>query len=332
MRSARLYLALAMIFLLPVFANAQGKVHELEIHILSTQVVEDGLGEWGFSALVIADGHKILYDTGTHEDVVLRNLHELNVSLSDVQEVILSHHHNDHIGGLIALRKDAVQRNPDALARAYVAKGFFTDRKVDGVLRPQVRNLKVAYEATGGKFVEIDGLRELYPGVWLTGPVPRKYPEHNWDGHQMLVQPDGSLIDDNLPEDQALVIDTVKGLVVLTGCGHAGIVNISEYARDKVRKSPLYAVVGGIHLYNANQQTIHWTASKLKEFQIQNLIGAHCTGVDTLYELRELLGLNRQTATVGPVGSVFRLNANDQSDAGTNMAGQPSAVAQQKSK
>ena len=305
MRTQRRLAVSIAILLCTLVAGAQGKVRNLQVDILSTMVAEEGFGEWGFSALVTVDGHKILFDTGAHDDTVLRNLHELHLSLSDVPEVILTHHHNDHTAGLVTLRRDVAQSNPTALAKAYVAQDFFTDRKKNGQLLTKIREIKEGYEAAGGKFIEVDGLRELYPGVWLSGPIPRKYPERNWDGHQMIVQKDGSLIEDTLPEDQALIIDTTKGLVIITGCGHAGIINISEFARSKVRNAPLYAVIGGIHLYDADDKTIQWTAGKLKEFQIQNLIGTHCTGIDTLYKLRALLGLNSKTATVGPVGSNF---------------------------
>lgn len=293
----------------PVMANAQGKVQKLEVKILSTMLADDyGFGEWGFAALVVADGHRILLDTGAHEDTVLRNLKELKVSLAEVPDVMLTHHHADHTTGLVTLRREVGKSSPSALARVHVAAGIFAQRaRQDGRPLTTILTVKHDYEATGGKVVEYDAPRELFPGVWLTGPVPRKYPERNWSGRQWLVMGDGQRVEDNLPEDQALVIDTAKGLVVITGCGHAGIVNICDYARSKVRNAPLVAVIGGLHLYEANEETLAWTGRKLKEFGLQNLLGAHCTGIEAVYRLRELTGLTRGTAAAGAVGGGFTL-------------------------
>jgi 7,8-dihydropterin-6-yl-methyl-4-(beta-D-ribofuranosyl)aminobenzene 5'-phosphate synthase len=148
----------------------------------------------------------------------------------------------------------------------------------------------------------------MFPGVWLTGPVPRKYPERNWGGGSQLRLPDGTLGEDNIPEDQSLVIDTDKGLVLISGCGHAGVINTLEYARAKVRTAPVHLALGGFHLYGASDSHLAWTAGKLKEFGLQNLVGAHCTGVEALYRLRQLTGLDRGTAVVGAVGAGFQLD------------------------
>ena len=294
--------------MLSVAAFAADRVTSLDVKILSTMLADEGYGEWGFAALVVADGHRILFDTGAHPDTVLRNAHELHIDLSDVPDVILSHHHLDHTAGLMTLRREYSKSNPAALARAHVGAGIFQSR-TDGDAREA--NTMIAtrhdYEAAGGKFVEYKEVRELYPGVWLTGPVPRKYPEKNWNPGRKLRLADGTTPEDNLPEDQSLVILTAKGMVVISGCGHAGIINTLEYARAKIAPLPLYAALGGFHLYQASDDTLAWTASKLKEFGLQNLMGAHCTGIEAVYKLRQLTGLNRKTASVGAVGGGFDL-------------------------
>ena len=103
------------------------------------------------------------------------------------------------------------------------------------------------------------------------------------------------------------MLDTEKGLVVVTGCGHAGVVNILEFARTSVREAPVLAVVGGLHLFPADEASLDWTASQLKTIGVANLVGAHCTGVDAVYTLRSKLGLNRRTCVVGAVGAGFDL-------------------------
>ena len=88
------------------------KVASLKITILSTMLADRGMGEWGFSALVEADGHRILFDTGLHPETVLHNARELGIDLSTVTDVVLSHHHGDHTGGLLALRRELSKASP----------------------------------------------------------------------------------------------------------------------------------------------------------------------------------------------------------------------------
>ena len=263
---------------------------------------DDGIGEWGFSALVVVDGHRILFDTGGRPDTVLINTRALKVDLNNVPDVILSHNHRDHTGGLMTLRRDAAAKNSNALGRAHVGQGIFLKRGTSWM-----ENLRRDYEATGGKVVVYDAPTELFSGVWLTGPVPRTYPERNWSGTGQIELADGSKREDNIPEDMSLVIDTDRGLVVISGCGHSGIINTLEYARKKVRDAPVYAAIGGFHLFALDDEKLKWTAGKLREFGVQNFLGAHCTGIEATYRLRELVGLSRRTAAVAAVGAEFNL-------------------------
>jgi 7,8-dihydropterin-6-yl-methyl-4-(beta-D-ribofuranosyl)aminobenzene 5'-phosphate synthase len=288
--------------------SAAARVHALKVTLLSTMLVGSttGMGEWGFSALVEADGHRILLDTGAHPDTVLQNARDLHIDLSDVKEVILTHNHWDHVSGLISLRKEMMKKNPSALSVAHVAKGIFYSRPTPQGEDNLMIAFKKEYEATGGRFIEHEEAAELFPGAWLTGPVPRKFPEHNWSSTGKVQTPAG-LVEDTIPEDQSLVLNTPEGLVVLTGCGHAGIVNILTFARTEFPNEPVEAVVGGLHLFQATDEQLNWTADKLKDFKVANLIGAHCTGIEAVYRIRERLALPRDSVVVGSVGSSFVL-------------------------
>ncbi len=290
-------------------AAERPQVQSLKITVLSTMLADgDELGEWGFAALVEADGKKILFDTGAKTDVVLKNLQTLKLSLADVPDVVLSHWHWDHVGGFMTLRRAFMAATPAALARTHVAAGFFDPRvgTPPGVELNRAIALRPDYEATGGKFVVHEKPVALQPGVWLTGPVPRRHPERNWSGNTRIRTADG-LREDTLPDDMALVIDTRAGLVVVTGCGHAGVVNIVEHGRDFVRPAKLHALIGGLHLFRASEETLAWTAGKLRAAGIENLIGAHCTGIETVYRLRQDPGLDRAHCVVGAVGQTFEL-------------------------
>ena len=303
--------AAALCISLPAFA-APPRVKALKITMLSTMLAEDyeTFGEWGFAALVEVDGKRMLFDSGEHPDTVLKNCKALKIDLSDVEEMVLLHNHQDHSGGIITLRTEMMKTNPKALSIAHVGKGIFIPRvNKQGKDENGALPIRAAYETLGGTWIEHDKPAELLPGTWLTGPVPRPNDEHNWSGYRQLVdektgQPGP---EDIVQEDSALIFDTDKGLVMLTGCGHAGVVNIAQYARATVREAPFEAIVGGLHLFRADDKTIAWTVSKLKPMGVRHLLAAHCTGIEATYRLREGLGLDRKTATVAAVGSWYDL-------------------------
>ena len=300
-------------------ADEPAVVKDLKVTTLSTMLTEfRGVGEWGFAALVEADGHRVLFDTGARPETVLRNAEELGIDLSTVATVVLSHNHWDHTGGLTTLREALKDRNASALGEAHVGKGIFLPRSLDTEavkkLPPIPKELLVdalevkgAYEGLGGRFVVHDEPHEIHPGVWITGPIPRVHPEKNWTPF-MRIERDGELVEDTIPEDAALVIKTPTGLVVISGCGHAGIVNTMEYARSITDGEPVHAVLGGFHLMTATEEQVEWTGRKMREFGVEHVIGAHCTGINPVKDLRDGGRYGRETAVVGVVGSTFTLD------------------------
>jgi 7,8-dihydropterin-6-yl-methyl-4-(beta-D-ribofuranosyl)aminobenzene 5'-phosphate synthase len=210
------------------------KARDVKLTVLSTMLVADptrGVGEWGFAALLEVNGRRILIDTGPRPETVRRNAEEWGVDLSDVADVVLTHNHSDHAGGLVTLQRELGKRNPAALSRAHVAPGIFhVHVDTGGTDRNGLLPHRKQFEATGGRFVEHAKPTQLLPGVWFTGPVPRRHPERNWSTDLQLRTATG-LVEDTIPEDASVVVDTDAGLIVITGCGHAGIVNIAEHAR-----------------------------------------------------------------------------------------------------
>jgi len=285
-------------------------VKTLKVTVLSTMLAGDvGIGEWGFAALLEADGRRLLIDTGDRPETVMHNAAELGIDLSTVTDLVLTHNHSDHTGGLITLRRELAKKNPGALSRAHVAQGIFLSRlTADGHERNGLLPLRTDYEALGGTFIEHAGPAVLFPGVWMTGPVPRTYPEHNWSG-SLLLQTPGGPVEDTIPEDTSVVVETADGLVVVSGCGHAGIVNTLEYARKTIRDERILAAIGGFHLFPATDDQMDWTARKLRKLDLGYLLGAHCTGLEAVFRIRKIAGLSRQTAVVGAVGSSFTLGA-----------------------
>src|ERR1700730_3907771 len=148
----------------PSAHNVPAQIHALKVTLLSTMLVGEtkGMGEWGFSALIEAEGRRVLLDTGAHPDTVLQNARDLKIDLSDVKEVILTHNHWDHVGGLLTLRKEMMKQNPSALSIVHVARGIFYSRpSAHGEANVMIA-LKNEYEATGGKFIEHEEAAEIF--------------------------------------------------------------------------------------------------------------------------------------------------------------------------
>ncbi len=309
----RVLLAFAALLLLPISDAAAQPVKAVKVTVLSTMLVGSnaaGVGEWGFAAVLEVDGRRLLVDTGARAETVLRNAEELKVDLSTITDLVITHNHGDHTGGLLTLRRELAKKQPSALSRVHVPKGIFYPRPGPGGREANgLLPLKAAYEATGGVFVEHAGPATLMPGVTMLGPVPRVHPERNFgssaSGAVGRVQTPDGVVEDIVAEDTSIVVDTAEGLVLISGCGHSGIVNAMEYARKTVRAAPVYAVMGGFHLFAASDEVLAWTASKLKEYGVRQLMGAHCTGIEAVFRLRQLVGLTRQTAIVGAVGATY---------------------------
>jgi 7,8-dihydropterin-6-yl-methyl-4-(beta-D-ribofuranosyl)aminobenzene 5'-phosphate synthase len=294
-------------------AAGRETANAVKVTILSTMLADEGVGEWGFAALVEHDGEALLFDTGAFPDTVLRNAEKLHIDLTRVTDVALSHNHHDHTGGLVALRRAVMEKNPSALSRAHVAPPIFWSRPgASGEANTMVATRR-DYEALGGTFIEHRGFDRLGTGIYVTGLVPRRHPEKNYGSPGKagmpgkigtVVTPDGAA-DDNVPEDMSLVIVSPKGLVLVVGCGHAGIVNTLEDAVMKTGEPRVHAAIGGFHLFRASDETLAWTAHRLAPMHLAYFVGAHCTGIEATYRLRSLLGLDRRTAVVGAVGATF---------------------------
>jgi 7,8-dihydropterin-6-yl-methyl-4-(beta-D-ribofuranosyl)aminobenzene 5'-phosphate synthase len=290
-------------------ANPAAKAIEVQVTILSSNLAGiPTVGEWGLSALVEVDGQCILFDAGRNPETVLRNAEELDVDLSCVSDIVLSHFHFDHTTGLLPILEMLREEKPDAVRRVHVAQGFFLNRRIPSMTGDaesnQMIGLKSAIEAAGAEFVQHTGPAEIAPGVWVTGPVARPFPEKNYPV-QIQVQLDGEWVEDHVPESQGLTVMTDRGHIVLLGCGHSGVVNLLSQIQSDIADLPIHALMGGLHLFNASDETLQWTAERLREIRVENLMAGHCTGIEPMFRLREGLGLTRKTAVVGAVGSRF---------------------------
>ena len=293
-------------------AEAERSAESAEVTILSSNLANGStIGEWGFSALVEVDGFCLLFDTGNYPDTVLRNIEVLGLDLSCVTDVVLSHWHPDHMGGLVTLFEAVRSGNPDSIQRIHVAEGFFQPRRLatqqNGGEINQMIPIREQMEARGVEFKVYSKATEILPGLWVTGPIERVHEEKTYPTNIEVKDSSGQWTTDYVPDSQGLVIVTDEGPIVLLGCGHSGSVNLLEQVQRDIQDDSIHALMGGMHLFSADEDTLRWTADKLNNVGIEHLMAGHCTGVEPMFHLREGLDLDRQTAVIGAVGSRFVL-------------------------
>jgi 7,8-dihydropterin-6-yl-methyl-4-(beta-D-ribofuranosyl)aminobenzene 5'-phosphate synthase len=277
-------------------------------------VTKGGLrAEHGFSALVtVRRGDRsttLLFDTGVSPDGMVANADALGVDLGDVQGVVLSHGHFDHAGGLIGL---AGRRGVRGLPMV-VHPHAWTRRRLAVPGRDAEELPTLSPRALSGEGFELVERREpslLVDGsVLITGEVDRTTdyergmppPHQAWTGAEWVHDP--TVID-----DQALVVHVRgQGLVVLTGCGHAGAVNIVRHARRLTGVDRLHALVGGLHLSGpAFEPVIAPTVAALTELAPSLVVPGHCTG----WRAQHALAATLPDAWVqGSSGTTYRLAA-----------------------
>lgn len=274
-------------------------VEDFKITILSTMLSDSHIGEWGFSALIEVDGEKILFDTGSRENTVIKNAQELSIDLSNIKNAYLSHNHKDHTGGLVALKK----KFPNAFVNVHVGEGIFYRRPNETGSDHYLLKNKKDLILQGVKFISHKNPSQMIPKVWTTGQIPRKYEEKNWSKLGQMVDGNGEIKEDIIPEDQSLFFDTKKGIVLISGCGHAGIVNTLEYVSKIYPNRPIYKILGGFHLLKLNDDKLKWTANKMKSFGVNYFVGAHCTGINSTYLLRGFMNSTKDKVLVGSVGT-----------------------------
>ena len=253
------------------------------------------LGEHGFAALIerVTD-EPILFDTG-QGFTLLHNAARMKKELAAVSEVVISHGHYDHVGGLMPLLKDF------GGVEVFAHDGIFASRhriKDTGECYPiGIPFEKSAYEAAGATFNLSTAFREISPGIMLTGEVPRVTAFEK--GDQGLYCDCSGQEPDATPDDQSLVIETDKGLVILLGCCHAGLVNTLEHIAYQIGRRDLYAVIGGTHLGFCGQEQLDKSIDALKKTGIRKLAVSHCTGFAAAARLSRELPKEFQMAMVG---------------------------------
>jgi 7,8-dihydropterin-6-yl-methyl-4-(beta-D-ribofuranosyl)aminobenzene 5'-phosphate synthase len=261
------------------------------------------LAEHGFAALVDlkAEGVRVLWDTGMTQTALPENLQRMSIDPRTIDVIALSHGHGDHTGGLAAVlagmgrapspRRWEADATGDDVERWLAAQGTpvvvhpaaFRERwsvRPDGSKTgPVPAPPRAQWEALGARIVPCEGPYRLAPGCWTTGYVPRRSFEHAGRNAASHYRQDGTLLRDDVDDDQAIVINLMdKGLVIVSGCAHSGILNTVAYAQEISGVEKVHAVLGGFHLAPAGGDEIAQTVAAVKALHPALVMPTHCSG------------------------------------------------------
>jgi len=264
----------------------------------SVGVPFDVIGEHGFSCFIETDKGNYLFDTGQGLSII-QNSMALKKELGSIGAILISHGHYDHTGGLPAVLKRK------GVVDVYGHSGMFAQRiwSKDDVSRDIGIPYRRGYlESLGAVFKLGTEMVELGSGVYLTGEIPRKSSFEKNDPNMTRIAPDGSRIHpDPMEDDLSMVLDTEKGLIIVLGCAHAGMINILNYVTEQLGKKRIFAVIGGTHLGFSSDSQFDETLKVIDKYNINHLGVSHCTGLKKASLLHAHLGKRFFFGSVGAV-------------------------------
>lgn len=244
----------------------------LKISILTdNRATRNFMAEWGLSFFIEKNGKSILFDFGD-SDLFIKNAEKMGINPFAADHFVLSHGHWDHGNGLRFMPQVKIVCHPDAFIKRYRDNNFL--------------GLPYTLEEAEKKFelVLTKSHLELEKDIFFLGEIERNFDFEIVD--TPFKKEDGTM--DTVKDDSGIAISTDKGLVVISGCAHAGICNTVEYAKKVTGVSKVYAVIGGFHLKGGDKQCAE-TINYLKNIKAEYVSTSHCTQFPALVEFAAAL-------------------------------------------
>lgn len=249
----------------------------------NTSRSDDLASQNGLSLYLEDHGKRILFDMGL-DDTFFRNAEKLGVDISRVDYGILSHGHYDHCGGLETFLKHNT--------RAPVFLGSGSDQPLYSERPEKYRYIGLddtLVDANSERFSWVEGNRDVTPWLHLTRKIsmaePR--PESNRGNY---IRDEDEYLPDPFAHEILCILKETDGMILLTGCGHSGILNMVDTAQEGFPDLPIKAVIGGFHLLRDSRQEVERIAKRLSESGCGRVITGHCTGQEATQIMKDTLG------------------------------------------
>lgn len=263
------------------------------IPVKDNKITNSILAEHGFSVLVTVtfDGQRrsILYDFGYSSRTVMHNVNALDVDLNSIESLALSHGHLDHFGGLETLAKMIGKKGMDLVLHpaAFKSPRYFKPFDEVKIDMPSLKREPLVQ--AGINIIETSKPHSFAEGhIFSTGEIPRRT-EYEKGVPYLFCLHDGVERLDPIEDDMALMVNVKdKGLVVLTGCAHAGVVNTVNYAKELTGESNIHLIMGGFHLTGPDFEQV--TPLVTEAFQAMNpryIVPTHCTGREAIMHMEK---------------------------------------------
>ena len=275
---------LVLVLAVPSFAKLKITVLAENSHNINPSLIN----EFGFSALVEYGDERVIFDTAKAGGM-LPNAEQMGLDLEHVDVMMLSHAHYDHCGGVLPYYDKFGVLNK----KLFVSTNFFkySDNKyyedrvgrkfdfTDGTKGFFSVSIKFNEEALRTRGVEVHHMTGDTCKLTKDMTIHTNFlvPQEVLDKTNMFIKNVDKYIPDNFDEEIALAIDTPKGIVVVTGCSHTGVLNIVNTIQRRTNQK-VYAVLGGFHLLNASEEQIQGVIDRFKELGVERIGMSHCSG------------------------------------------------------
>ena len=239
-------------------------------------------GEPGVSYYIENNKDKILFDCG-YSSIFIENAKKMNIDLSKVNKIIISHGHNDHTGGLKYLIHLKFANNVELITHP------------NSLYYKEEEHINIGSRVLKSELEKIWKLNlskkpvKISNNLYFLGEIPKT---NDFEKETIIgkCSIDGKIIDDTIDEDSAIVYKTDKGLFIITGCSHSGICNIIEYSKKVCNEKKIYGVIGGFHLFEKDLQ-LEKSIEYLKNNNIKLLYPCHCVSLKVKNEMARYIDI-----------------------------------------